>query len=266
MISNTQSGTNVHEIAEGIYRINTPVALPGAGQFNFNQYLIVDETPLLFHTGPRRMFPLVHEAVGRVMAVERLRYVAFSHFEADECGALNEWLEVAAHAEPLCGRIAAMVSVNDVADRPARALADDELLQLGRHAVRWFDTPHMPHGWDCGLMMETATRTFLCGDLFTQGGAGEVPLTESDILGPSEAFRQPMDYYSHAPDSGAILERLAREHPSTLACMHGSAWRGDGASLLRSLALILENDRQRLQDRLVAARTGSERSLEALAV
>jgi len=235
MITNTQSGTNVHEIARGIYRINTPVALP-VGQFSFNQYLIVDDAPLLFHTGPRRMFPLVREAVERVMPAERLRYVSFSHFEADECGALNEWLAAAPRAEPLCGQIAAMVSVNDVADRPARALADGEILALGRHSIRWFDTPHMPHGWDCGLMMETSTRTFLCGDLFTQGGAGEVPLTEADILGPSEGFRGAMDYYSHAPDTGAVLERLAAERPTTLACMHGSAWRGDGAGLLRALA------------------------------
>jgi len=236
MITNPQSGTNVHEIATGIYRINTPVEIPGAGHFNFNQYLIDDEAPLLFHSGPRRMFPLVREAVGRLIPVARLRYVGFSHFEADECGALNEWLAAAPQAEPVCSRIAAMVSVNDVADRPARALADGEVLTLGRHAVRWFDTPHTPHGWDSGLMMETSTRTFLCGDLFTQGGAGETPLTESDILGPSEAFRAPMDYYAHAPDTAKILERLARERPTTLAVMHGSAFRGDGAALLRALA------------------------------
>jgi flavorubredoxin len=236
MITNPQSGTNVHEIAAGIYRINTPVEIPGAGHFNFNQYLIDDEAPLLFHTGPRRMFPLVREAVGRLIPVARLRYVGFSHFEADECGALNEWLAAAPQAEPVCGRIAAMVSVNDVADRPARALADGEVLALGRHTIRWYDTPHTPHGWDCGLMMETSTRTFLCGDLFTQGGAGETPLTESDILGPSEAFRAPMDYYAHAPDTAKILERLARERPATLAVMHGSAFRGDGAALLRALA------------------------------
>lgn len=240
MITNSQSGTNVHEVASGIYRINTPVSLPGdVGQFNFNQYLIRDDAPLLFHAGPRRMFPLVREAVASVLPVERLRYVAFSHFEADECGALNDWLAVAPQAEPLCSRIAAMVSIGDVADRPPRALADGEALALGQHTVRWFDTPHMPHGWDCGLLMEDATRTFFCGDLFTQGGPGETPLTESDILGPSEAFRAPLDYYAHAPDTGAILERLAREQPTTLACMHGSAWRGDGAALLRALAAAL---------------------------
>jgi flavorubredoxin len=241
MITNHASGTNVHEIATGIYRINTPVAIPGVpDEFSFNQYLIDDEAPLLFHTGPRRLFQFVLEAVGRVMPVQRLRYVGFSHFEADECGSLNEWLAAAPLAEPLCGQIAAMVSTNDVADRPARALADGEVLGLGKHAVRWFDTPHVPHGWDCGLMMETSTSTFLCGDLFTQGGDGEMPLTESDILGPSEAFRAPMDYFAHAPGTGAILERLAAERPTTLACMHGSAWRGDGAALIRALAGSLE--------------------------
>jgi flavorubredoxin len=242
MITNTQSGTNVHEIARGIFRVNTPVRIPGDDlMFNFNQYLILDEAPLLFHTGPRRLFPLVCEAVGRVLPVERLRYIALSHFEADECGALNEWLAAAGQSKPLCGRIAAMVSISDIADRPPRALADGEVLHLGTHSVRWFDTPHTPHGWDCGLMMETSTRTFLCGDLFTQGGSGEKPLVETDILEPSEEFRAPLDYFAHAPQTTAILQRLARERPETLACMHGSAWRGDGAALLIALAARLHN-------------------------
>jgi len=240
MISNANSGTNVHEIADGIYRINTPVVLPdGSGAFNFNQYLLADDEPLLFHTGPRRMFPLVSEAVGTVLPLERLRYVAFSHFEADECGSLNDFLAVAPRAVPVCSRVAAMVSVDDVADRPARPLADGEILKLGRHELRWYDTPHLPHAWECGLMMETQTRTLLCGDLFTQGGTGEAPLTEADILGPSEAFRHQMDYYAHCPDTTAMLEKLAAERPAVLACMHGSAWRGDGAALLRALAKSL---------------------------
>ena len=236
MVTNPQSGTNINEIAAGIYRINTPVSLPGAGQFNFNQYLVVDDDPLLFHTGPRQMFPLVRAAIAGVMPVERLRYIGLSHFEADECGAMNEFLAAAPHAVPLCGQVAALVSVNDVADRPARALADGEVLSLGKHQMRWFDTPHLPHGWECGLMMDSTTRTFFCGDLFTQGGAGEVPVTESDILAPSEAFRGQMDYYAHTPNTAEMLERLAAERPTTLACMHGSAWRGDGATLLRALA------------------------------
>ncbi|HEV2912159.1 MAG TPA: hypothetical protein VGX92_02480 [Pyrinomonadaceae bacterium] len=239
-ITNIQSGTNVHEIADGIYRINTPLPEEiSPGGFSFNQYLIMDDEPLLFHTGPRKLFPLVREAVGHVMPPEALRHVAFSHFEADECGSLNEWLALAPRAAPLCGQVAALVSVGDVADRPPRALADGETVSLGRHSVQWFDAPHMPHAWECGYLMETETRTLLCSDLFTQPGTGDVPLTESDILGPSEAFRHQMDYFSHTKNARELIERLALTDPLTLACMHGSAWRGDCAALLRELAQAL---------------------------
>ena len=236
MITNPQSGTNIQEIAEGVFRVNTPADLPGGEAFSFNQYLLVDDEPLLFHTGPRRMFPLVREAVNAVMPVERLRHVGLSHFEADECGAMNELLAAAPAAVPLCSQIAAMVSVTDVADRAPRALADGEQLVLGRHTIQWIDTPHVPHGWDCGLLLDNATNTLFCGDLFTQPGHGKQALTESDILGPSEAFRQAMDYFAHAPQSAATLARLAQLKPGTLACMHGSAWRGDGGALLRHLS------------------------------
>jgi len=239
MITNPHSRTNVHEIADGVYRINTPVDIPGGLAFNFNQYLLVDDEPLLFHTGPRQLFPLVREAIAALMPVERLRHIGFSHVEADECGSLNLLLGVAPQAQALCSRIAAMVSVNDLADRPPRALADGEQLVLGRHTVQWLDTPHVPHGWDCGLLMDVSHGTFFCGDLFTQGGTGELALTESDILGPSEAFRQPLDYFAHAPQTAATLARLAQLQPRTLACMHGSAWRGDGSALLRHLAEAL---------------------------
>jgi flavorubredoxin len=238
--TNTQSGTNIQEIADGIYRINTPVVLgEGAGGFSFNQYLIADDEPLLFHTGPRKMFGLVCEAVSSLMPVEQLRYLAFSHVEADECGSLNEWLAIAPQAVPVCGKVAAMVSIADLADRSPRALADGESLSLGKHSLRWFDTPHLPHAWECGYLLEEQTRTLLCGDLFTQGGAKQPALTQADILGPSEAFRQKMDYYSHTKNGGAMLERLALEEPKTLACMHGSAWQGDGAMLLRALSEVL---------------------------
>jgi flavorubredoxin len=240
VITNTESGTNIHEVADRIYRINTPVSLGGGpGGFSFNQYLIVDDEPLLFHTGLRKMFPLIREAVSSVLPPHQLRYIAFSHVEADECGSLNEWLAVATESIPVCGKIAAEVSVNDLADRPPRALDDGEIISLGSHSVRWFDTPHLPHAWECGYLMEEQTRTLLCGDLFTQGGAGHPAITESDILGPSEAFRQKTDYYSHAKGAGEMLERLASAEPRTLACMHGSAWRGDGAALLRALAEAL---------------------------
>ena len=235
-VTNSTSGTNVHEVANGVYRINTPIQIEGGGGFSFNQYLIMDDEPLLFHTGPRKMFPLVREAVASVLPVERLRYIAFSHVEADECGSLNEWLAVAPQSLLLCGTVAALVSINDLADRAPRAIADGEAISLGTHSVRWFDTPHLPHAWECGFLLEERTSTLLCGDLFTQGGAGLPPLTESDILGPSEAFRHRMDYYSYTRNAPALLERLSSTEPTTLACMHGSAWRGDGAKLLRALA------------------------------
>ena len=236
MITNPQTGTNVEEIAEGTYRINTPITLPNGQQFSFNQYLLVDDEPLLFHTGPRQMFPLVSQAMATVMDVARLRYVGFSHVEADECGSMNQWLALAPQSVPLCGRIAAMVSMTDLADRPPRALADGESLSLGRHTVQWFDTPHVPHGWGCGLLMDTSSGTFFCGDWFTQPGPGAAALVETDILSPSEGFRQAMDYFAHAPYTKATLQRLAEQKPRTLACMHGSAWRGDGEALIRQLS------------------------------
>lgn len=240
-ITNQQSGTNVHEIADGIYRINTPVPLDGVeGGFSFNQYLIVDDEPLLFHTGPRKLFPLVEEAVAHVIAVNKLRHIGFSHVEADECGSLNQWLAAAPQSSPLCGAVAAMVSIGDLADRPPRAIMDGEVLSLGTRSVRWFDTPHLPHAWECGFLMEQHTGTLLCGDLFTQSGSGLKPLVETDILGPSEAFRHSMDYFAHSRNTGAMLEHLACSAPTTLACMHGSAWRGDGGKLLRELAHSLE--------------------------
>jgi flavorubredoxin len=236
MIVNAQTRTNVHEIADGIYRINTPIDFPDGQGFSFNQYLIVDDEPLLFHTGPRQLFPVVSEAIAALMPIERLRYVGLSHVEADECGSMNRLLALAPQAVPLCSRIAAMVSINDLAERAPRALADGELLPLGRHAVQWFDTPHVPHGWECGLLMDTSTATFFCGDLFTQPGHGERAVTAADILGPSEAFRRGMDYFAHAPQTQATLLRLAQQRPRTLACMHGSVWRGDGGVMLRGLA------------------------------
>lgn len=236
-ITNRQSGTNVHEVVDGVFRINTPVDI--AGGFTFNQYLIMDDEPLLFHTGLRKMFPLVYEAVGSITSVKDLRYIAFSHFEADECGSLNEWLDAAPKASPVCSQVAAMVSINDVADRAPIAMAEGDTLNLGKHAVKWLDAPHLPHGWETGYLMEESTRTLLCGDLFTQGGADLPAVTESDILEPSEAFRKSMDYFSHSTKATELLEKLAREEPSTLACMHGSAWKGDGASLLRALGKSL---------------------------
>ena len=235
-----QPSTSIDEIADGIYRISTGVtAIDVPGGFSFNQYLIVDDAPLLFHTGPRKMFDATRAAIESVMPVSRLRYLAFSHTEADECGAINAFLAAAPQAEPVCGRIAALTSVGDMADRAPRAMDDGEVLKLGRHEMRWLDAPHLPHGWDCGYMSETTSRTLFCGDLFTQPGSRSPALTSGDILGPSEAMRAGLDYFAHGRDTAALIEKLAREKPRTLACMHGSAWSGDGAGLLRTLGARL---------------------------
>ena len=237
-ITNQQSGTNVHELESGIFRISTPVppsAMPGG--FTFNQILVVDDEPLLFHTGPRRMFPLVREAVAHVLGdAAKLRYVGFSHVEADECGSLNEWLAVAPRAEPVCGTVAAMVSVADLADRPPRALADGEELRLGARTVRWLDAPHLPHNWECGYLFEKTTRTLFCGDLFTHGGHDGPPSTEGDVLGPAMDMVRGMGGVAFERGTRALLEKLAATEPRTLALMHGSSFRGDGSTLLRDLA------------------------------
>ena len=240
-ITNRETNTNIAEIGDNVYRISTPIpanpALPTG--FTFNQYLIVDDEPLLFHTGPRKLFPVVREAVDSVVPASSLRYLGLSHYEADECGSLNEFLAIAPQAAPLCGNVAKMVSIDDVADREARGMADGEELSLGKHTVRWLDAPHLPHGWECGYIFETSTSTLFCGDLFTQPGAEHEPIIESDILGPSEAMRGAMDYYAHAKNTGELLGKLAESEPTTLACMHGSAWRGNGAALLNELATTL---------------------------
>jgi flavorubredoxin len=187
------------------------------------------------------VFRGTHDAIARVLPVEKLRWIAYSHHEADESGSLNDLLALAPQARPACSAVGAMTTCDDVALRPARPLLDGDVLSLGRHELEWIDAPHVPHGWDCGFLFERRTRTLLCGDLFTQPGAGDPPLTESDVLGPSEAMRLALDYYAHGPATRPTLERLAALAPRTLACMHGSAWSGgDGAALLRALADALE--------------------------
>jgi flavorubredoxin len=233
--------TRIDEIADGIYRISTaipPDAMPGG--FTFNQFLIAGEEPLLYHTGLRRTFFDVKAAIERVLPVAKLRHVAFSHYEADECGTLNAFLGLAKRAVPVCSEIAKMTSVDDTSERPARALKDGEELALGRHRVRWISTPHLPHAWECGHLFETTTRTLFCGDLFTQLGHEHQPITDRDILGPSEDARRAFDYYANARNQRALFEKLARLEPTTLACMHGASWRGDGAALLTALARTLD--------------------------
>lgn len=230
---------NIDQIADDTYRINHPIQIPGGGGFSFNQYLVIDEEPLLFHTGLRGGFEETRDAVSRVTDPAKLRYIAFSHFEADECGALNQLLAIAPGAVPVCSRVAALTSINDQADRPPKPLTDGEELRLGKHTLSWFDTPHLPHGWETGYMFDRGTNTLFCGDLFTQPGDVTPALTGGDILGPSEAFRTHMDYFSYGRDCGRLLARLAATHPTTLACMHGSAWQGDGGRLLLELAATL---------------------------
>jgi hypothetical protein len=232
-----ESSTTVSEIAAGIYRISTPVP-PGVvpGGFTFNQFLVVDEQPLLFHTGMRSLFPSVRDAVARVIDPATLRWVGFSHVEDDECGALPDWLAIAPNAQPVCSQVGANISLGGMTARAARGLADGEELVLGpKKRLRWLDAPHLPHNWECGYMFEASTRTLLAGDLFTQPGADVPPLTESDVLGPSEAMRLDMPA-SVAIDvhTREILNKLAATEPRTLALMHGSSYLGDGAKLLQA--------------------------------
>jgi flavorubredoxin len=235
-ITNAQSGTRIDEISDGIYQIHTPIReMPGGFGFSFNQYLVIDDEPLLFHTGPRRLFPLVREAIAHVCPVDVLRWIGLSHVEADESGAINEFLAAAPRARPVCSTVAALVSMNDLADREPRALGDGERMTIGRKRLRWLDAPHFPHAWECGYLFEETSSTLFCGDLFTQPGAEHSAITEGDILGPSEAFRHAMDYFSHTTQASSLADKLAATQPRTLACMHGAAWRGDGAKLLRGL-------------------------------
>ena len=190
----------------------------------------------MFHTGLRKMFPLNRDAISRIIAPERLRWIAYGHFEADECGAMNEWLAVAPQATAAHGQTGCMVSLNDFADRAPRMLSDGEAIDLGGgKRVRFIDTPHTPHGWDAGVLYEESTGTLLCGDLFTQLGNGPA-LTESDVVGPATAAEDLFKYSSLAPGMGSTIRALAKLSPRTLALMHGPSFSGNGAAALRALA------------------------------
>jgi flavorubredoxin len=229
--------TKIDEIAAGIYRLSTfvPEIAPPAG-FTFNQFLVLGDEPLLFHTGYRRMFPLVRAALARLVPPERLRWITFGHYEADECGAMNEWLAAAPQAEVAHGETGCLVSLNDMADRTPRILADGEVIDIGGgKRVRYLDTPHIPHGWDAGVLYEEATGTLLCGDLFTHVGDGPA-LTEADVVGPAIAAEDLFQFSSLHPGMGAAIRRLAALGPRRLALMHGSSFAGDGAAALSALA------------------------------
>jgi flavorubredoxin len=229
--------TKIDEIANGVYRLSTFVSAiaPPAG-FTFNQFLVLGDEPLLFHTGLRKTFPLVLSAVSRLMPPERLRWITFGHYEADECGAMNEWLAVAPQAEVAHGRTGSQVSLNDMADRAPHVLQDGETIELGGgKRVRYLDTPHIPHGWDAGVLYEETTGTLLCGDLLTQLGDGPAS-TAADIVGPAIAAEEMFQYSCLNPSMGATIRRLADLSPHTLALMHGPSFDGDGPAALRALA------------------------------
>lgn len=227
--------TKVTEIANGVFRLSTFIPQVPPTGLAFNQFLILGEEPLLFHTGMRGLFPLVRDAVAKLMPVEKLRWISFGHYEADECGAMNDWLAVAPNAQIAHGMIAVGVSLNDMANRAPRMLAHDEVIDLGGKRVRYLDTPHVPHGWEAGLMYEETTGTLLSGDLFTQYGECDA-LTESDVVGPAIASEDIAQYSALNPAMGTTLRKLTALRPRTLALMHGPAFTGDCASALAALA------------------------------
>ena len=231
----------VTEIAADCYRISTYIP---EIDLQFNQFLIKDEEPLLFHTGMRVLFPAVREAVATIMDPAKIRWISFSHFEADECGSLNEWLQIAPTAEPVCSTIGALVSVNDFSLRPAKGMNDGEVLNTGQHRFRFAQTPHVPHCWEAGLLFDETTRTLLCSDLFHQNGDVE-PATTSDVI--DRARNTLIDYQAgplanympYTKHTDGIMQRLAALEPRTIAPMHGSAYAGNGAQAIRDLAVVM---------------------------
>jgi flavorubredoxin len=228
--------TTVHEIADGVYRLSTCLPDVAPGGFLVNQYLLDGDEPLLFHTGPRRMFPLVSRAAARVVAPERLRWISFGHVESDECGAMNEWLAVAPAARVLYHGLGCTVSLDDLADRPPLPLADGAVHDLGSHRLRVIATPHVPHGWEAQVLHDEATGTLLCGDLFTRTGAGPALVHDDDLVTPALAADDLFGATCLTAATAPVLRGLADLEPRTLALMHGPASAGDCAGALRDLA------------------------------
>ena len=233
----------IDEIAPDLFRIS--VFVPGI-DLQFNHFVVRDDEPLLFHTGMRKMFPDVRDAVARIIDPVALRWISWSHFEVDECGALNDWLAVAPHAQPACSEVGALVNLHDFSDRPVRGLSKDDVIETGRHRYRYVPTPHLPHGWDAGVLFEERDRILLCSDLFHQLGDVEA-VTSADILGRWDAAvaayqNHPilMDYVPLTPATRNRLNALAALQPRILAAMHGSSFVGDAASALRSAGDMLE--------------------------
>lgn len=240
--------TTINEIADNIYRISTWVPQIGPGGFTFNQFLVNAEQPLLFHTGHRSQFPGVSEAIGTVRPVSELRWIAFGHVESDECGAMNLFLDAAPNAQVAHGALGCAVSLMEMADRPPRSLGDGEVIDLGGKRVRYLDTPHVPHGWEAGVLFEETTGTLLCGDLFTHFGNGPA-VVESDIVGPSAQAEDAFHYTCLTPTTGPTIRRLAGLQPQTMAVMHGSSFTGDASAALHQLADLYD---QRLGEALQA--------------
>jgi flavorubredoxin len=231
----------VHEIADKIYRFSTLIpGVAGPEGLTFNQFLIDADEALLFHTGQRPLFPAISAAAARIIDLARLRWIIFSHVESDECGALNEWLAVAPKATPAHGRIGCSIWLNDMAERPPRALANGEVFDLGGKRVRRIDTPHLPHCWDAGLIYEETTSTLFTSDIFSQPGDG-LALTEADIVGPALALEKVLPFTAASPDAVSTLRKLAALSPRKLALMHGSSFSGDGRAPLEALASHYEN-------------------------
>jgi flavorubredoxin len=224
------------EIAERIYRVSVflPNGAGGAG-FMFNHFLIVADEPLLFHCGLRKMFPLVSAEVAKIIPLTRLRWISFGHFEADECGSMNEWLAAAPHAEIMHGQTGCRVSIADMADRPPRVLENNEIVDIGGKRLRYIDTPHVPHGWDAGVIFDETTGTLFCGDLFARTGNGP-PLTDKDIVEPAMEAEDLFTLTSLGPATAPNIRGLAELKSRTLALMHGSSFTGDAAGALHALA------------------------------
>ena len=231
----------ITEIAPDLYRIST--YFPEI-DLQFNQFLVKDDEPLLFHTGMKALFPQVRDAVASIIDPSSIRWIGFSHFEADECGSLNEWLQTAPAAQPICSMVGAMVSINDFAIRPARGMTDGEVLTTGEHLFRFLQTPHVPHCWDAGLLFEESGGTLLSSDLFHHTGDVE-PLTESDVIGRVRKAlvdyqASPLaNYMPYTKHTDGILLKLAELKPRTIAPMHGSSYAGDGERAVRDLAVIM---------------------------
>ncbi|MDH3654270.1 MAG: MBL fold metallo-hydrolase [Myxococcales bacterium] len=232
--------TTTHEIADDVFRISTFVPEVGPTGMTFNQFLIRADEPLLFHTGPRAMFPAVRAAVAKLLPAESVRWITFGHVESDECGSMNEWLEVAPQAVVAHGEVGCMVSLNDLADRPPRALQHDEVLDLGGKRVRHLDTPHVPHCWEARLLFEETTRTLLCGDLFTHVGMPS-PVTSGDIVGPAREAEAMFNASCLTPTTGRTIRSLASLEPAVLGLMHGSSFNGDCEKALQDLANVYDD-------------------------